>query len=94
MSTAELAASYAALILADDGVEVTVSALPPTANPPTLSKPATGRPDILLISLLLQADKLQSLISAAKVADVEPIWTTLFAKARVAIHVLAACIPD
>jgi len=27
MSTAELAASYAALILADDGVEVTVSAL-------------------------------------------------------------------
>lgn len=29
-----------------------------------------------------QADKLQSLISAAKVTDVEPIWTTLFAKAR------------
>jgi len=29
----------------------------------------------------VQADKLQSLISAAKVPDVEPIWTTLFAKA-------------
>ncbi|KAL1302165.1 hypothetical protein AAFC00_002596 [Neodothiora populina] len=50
MSTSELASSYAALILADDGIEIT-------------------------------ADKLQTLIGAAKVADVEPIWTTLFAKA-------------
>ncbi|KAI5360053.1 Putative ribosomal protein L12/P1/P2 family [Septoria linicola] len=50
MSTSELAASYAALILADEGLEIT-------------------------------ADKLQSLITAAKVPDVEPIWTTLFAKA-------------
>ncbi|KAF2002661.1 ribosomal protein 60S [Amniculicola lignicola CBS 123094] len=50
MSTSELAASYAALILADDGVDIT-------------------------------ADKLQSLITAAKVQEVEPIWTTLFAKA-------------
>ncbi|KAI0851270.1 ribosomal protein 60S [Daldinia vernicosa] len=50
MSTAELASSYAALILADDGVEIT-------------------------------ADKLQTLIKAAKIADVEPIWTQLFAKA-------------
>ncbi|KAF2220076.1 60s acidic ribosomal protein-domain-containing protein [Elsinoe ampelina] len=50
MSTSELAASYAALILADDGVEIT-------------------------------AEKLQTLISAAKVPDVEPIWTSLFAKA-------------
>ncbi|KAF2272712.1 ribosomal protein 60S [Westerdykella ornata] len=50
MSTAELATSYAALILADDGVDIT-------------------------------ADKLQTLISAAKVEGVEPIWTTLFAKA-------------
>ncbi|RYP93031.1 hypothetical protein DL770_000905 [Monosporascus sp. CRB-9-2] len=50
MSTAELASSYAALILADDGVEIT-------------------------------ADKLQTLIKAAGVADVEPIWTSLFAKA-------------
>ena len=29
-----------------------------------------------------QADKLQSLIKAAKIEDVEPIWTTLFAKVR------------
>ncbi|KAB2578983.1 60S acidic ribosomal protein P1 [Lasiodiplodia theobromae] len=50
MSTSELASSYAALILADDGIEIT-------------------------------ADKLQTLISAAKIADVEPIWTSLFAKA-------------
>ncbi|KAI0153191.1 60s acidic ribosomal protein-domain-containing protein [Xylariaceae sp. FL1272] len=50
MSNAELASSYAALILADDGVEIT-------------------------------ADKLQTLIKAAGVADVEPIWTQLFAKA-------------
>ncbi|KAI8934239.1 60S acidic ribosomal protein P1 [Plenodomus lindquistii] len=50
MSNSELATSYAALILADDGVDIT-------------------------------ADKLQSLIKAAKIEDVEPIWTTLFAKA-------------
>ncbi|OBT73669.1 hypothetical protein VF21_06176 [Pseudogymnoascus sp. 05NY08] len=50
MSNAELATSYAALILADDGVDIT-------------------------------AEKLQTLITAAKVADVEPIWTSLFAKA-------------
>ncbi|TAQ91432.1 hypothetical protein B7494_g212 [Chlorociboria aeruginascens] len=50
MSNAELATSYAALILADDGVDIT-------------------------------ADKLQTLIKAANVADVEPIWTSLFAKA-------------
>ncbi|KAK7522215.1 60S acidic ribosomal protein P1 [Phyllosticta citricarpa] len=50
MSTAELASSYAALILADDGIEIT-------------------------------SDKLQTLITAAKVAEVEPIWTQLFAKA-------------
>ncbi|GAB7365226.1 hypothetical protein MBLNU230_g6312t1 [Neophaeotheca triangularis] len=50
MSTAELASSYAALILADDGVDIT-------------------------------ADKLQSLIQAAKITEVEPIWTQIFAKA-------------
>ncbi|KIW67763.1 60S acidic ribosomal protein P1 [Phialophora macrospora] len=50
MSTAELASSYAALILADDGIEIT-------------------------------ADKLNTLIKAAGIADVEPIWATLFAKA-------------
>jgi len=50
MSNAELACSYAALILADDGVDIT-------------------------------ADKLQTLIKAANVEEVEPIWTQLFAKA-------------
>ncbi|OQD69935.1 hypothetical protein PENDEC_c028G06909 [Penicillium decumbens] len=50
MSTAELACSYAALILADDGIEVS-------------------------------ADKIQTLISAAKVEEVEPIWASIFAKA-------------
>ncbi|CAI6338554.1 unnamed protein product [Periconia digitata] len=50
MSNAELASSYAALILADDGAEIT-------------------------------ADKLQTLIKAAKIEDIEPIWTQLFAKA-------------
>ncbi|KAL4781895.1 60s acidic ribosomal protein-domain-containing protein [Aspergillus varians] len=50
MSTAELACSYAALILADEGIEIT-------------------------------ADKLQTLITAAKVQEVEPIWTSIFAKA-------------
>jgi len=50
MSNSELAVSYAALILADDAVEIT-------------------------------ADKLQTLIKAAGVEDVEPIWTSLFAKA-------------
>ncbi|MCJ1369504.1 60S acidic ribosomal protein P1 [Loxospora ochrophaea] len=50
MSTSELAVSYASLILADEGIEIT-------------------------------ADKLQTVIKAAKVDEVEPIWTTLFAKA-------------
>ncbi|KAL9126288.1 MAG: hypothetical protein Q9217_004637 [Psora testacea] len=50
MSQSELATSYAALILADDDVDVT-------------------------------ADKLQTLIKAAHIDDVESIWTTLFAKA-------------
>ncbi|KAL8681533.1 MAG: hypothetical protein Q9186_002349 [Xanthomendoza sp. 1 TL-2023] len=50
MSNSELATSYAALILADDDVEIT-------------------------------PDKLQTLIKAANIDDVESIWTTLFAKA-------------
>ncbi|KAJ5647665.1 60s acidic ribosomal protein-domain-containing protein [Penicillium lividum] len=50
MSTSELACSYAALILADDGIEIT-------------------------------ADKIQTLITAAKVQEIEPIWATIFAKA-------------
>ncbi|OJJ02905.1 hypothetical protein ASPVEDRAFT_42428 [Aspergillus versicolor CBS 583.65] len=50
MSNAELACSYASLILADEGIEIT-------------------------------ADKIQTLLSAAKVQEVEPIWTSIFAKA-------------
>ncbi|KAG6359354.1 hypothetical protein INS49_012875 [Diaporthe citri] len=49
MSNAELASSYAALILADEGVEIT-------------------------------ADKLQAIIKASG-NEIEPIWTSLFAKA-------------
>ncbi|KAF2247986.1 hypothetical protein BU26DRAFT_519771 [Trematosphaeria pertusa] len=47
---AETAVAYAALILADEGIEI---------NP----------------------EKLQALLKAANIEDVEPIWTTLFAKA-------------
>ncbi|KAJ5551264.1 hypothetical protein N7535_000790, partial [Penicillium sp. DV-2018c] len=50
MSTAELACSYAALILADDGLEVS-------------------------------ADKIQTILGAAKVQEVEPIWASIFARA-------------
>ncbi|KAK6531577.1 hypothetical protein TWF694_002769 [Orbilia ellipsospora] len=49
MATAELAVSYAALILADEQLDIT-------------------------------AEKLQTLLKAASV-DIEPIWTSLFAKA-------------
>ncbi|KAL5365554.1 60s acidic ribosomal protein-domain-containing protein [Aspergillus floccosus] len=49
-TTAELACSYAALILADDGVEIS-------------------------------AEKIQTLIGAAKVPEIEPIWSSIFAKA-------------
>ncbi|KAI1000170.1 hypothetical protein K3495_g8027 [Podosphaera aphanis] len=50
MSNAELAVSYAAMILADDGIDIT-------------------------------ADKLQTLVKAAGIENVEPIWSDLFAKA-------------
>jgi large subunit ribosomal protein LP1 len=50
MSNTELACSYAALILADESLDIT--------------------PDKLLI-----------LLGAAGIKDIEPIWTTLFAKA-------------
>lgn len=46
----ETATSYAALILADEHVDIT-------------------------------AEKLQTLLKAAGIEDIEPIWTTLFAKA-------------
>lgn len=69
MSKAELAASYAAIILADEDIQPTVS------NHHALqSAPLTVQ--------TMQADKLQTLIKAANVDDVEPIWATLFAKVR------------
>jgi len=49
MSNTELACSYAALILADESLEIT-------------------------------PDKLLTLLKAAGIEDIEPIWTTLFAK--------------
>jgi len=49
MATSELAVSYAALILADEQIDIT-------------------------------AEKLNTLLKAASV-DIEPIWTSLFAKA-------------
>ena len=65
MSNAELATSYAALILADDGVDITVSLACSVKVAP---------------NWYLQADKLTTLIKAAGVDEVEPIWATLFAK--------------
>lgn len=80
MSKAELAASYAAIILADEDIQPTVS-----------------DQDALLYTRLnlqtMQADKLQTLIKAANVEDVEPIWATLFAKVRRAMD-LVQCDPE
>ena len=67
MSHSELATSYAALILADDDVDITVSR--ESSVIPLLVAYTTEKPD-----------KLQTLIKAANVEDVESIWTTLFAK--------------
>lgn len=79
MSQSELACVYAALILHDDGLEISVS----------LSSIVTA--DILSAVLLpvrlqsscamsdLQADNIQKLTSAANV-KVEPYWPGLFAK--------------
>jgi len=73
MSNAELAASYAALILADDGLDITVRSCAGKFQS-LLSLPP-------LTHILSQADKLNTLIKAAGITDVEPIWATLFAKA-------------
>lgn len=79
MSKAELAASYAAIILADDDIQPTVS-------------DQDSLHCTLLIPQTMQADKLQTLIKAANVDDVEPIWATLFAKVRRAMD-LVPCDP-
>ena len=68
MSTAELATSFAALILADDGVDVTVYL--------TLRQIHTQ-------GMLMddKPDKLLNLIKAANIECVETVWTILYAKA-------------
>ncbi|KAM0689750.1 hypothetical protein Q7P36_010621 [Cladosporium allicinum] len=91
MSNAELASSYAALILADEGLEITEEQRKrrTAANQTHRALLARARKawsinvaaQYTYTILYEQADKLQSLISAAKVQDIEPIWTTLFAKA-------------
>jgi large subunit ribosomal protein LP1 len=80
MSHAELASSYAALILADDGVEITVRFNP--AIPSTLLCVCLRLLIANIVIATFQADKLQTLIKAAKVEEVEPIWTSIFAKVR------------
>lgn len=80
MSKAELAASYAAIILADEDIQPTVS------NQDALHS-------ALLTVQSMQADKLQTLIKAANVEDFEPIWATLFAKVRRAMD-LVQCHPE
>ena len=82
MSNAELAVSYASLILADDEVDITVSniyiynLLSIRCVTGYSLKFYTNKK----ILRTLQADKLQTLLKAANVSDVEPIWTTLFSK--------------
>lgn len=34
-------------------------------------------------NIFIQADKLQTLIGAAKVPEIEPIWTSIFAKVNI-----------
>jgi len=68
--SAELAFTYAALILADEGVEITVSFH-------FVSSILQGADVSFGIP---QADKLTTLTNAAKV-EAEPIWATLLAKA-------------
>jgi len=40
---------------------------------------------ILIFLFAIQSEKLQTLITAAKVPDVEPIWCTLFAKVHLTL---------
>ena len=95
MSTAELAASYAALILADDGVEITVSAsTTPRRNAARQEKKKLEVPRKRLLTGITQADKIQTLIKAAGIIDVEPIWSSLFAKVRFRIRQKVTCGKD
>lgn len=71
MSDSELACVYSALILHDAGVQITVSV--PSNTPASFKYTHLHIP-------FFQADKMTQLIKAAGV-EVEPIWTTLFARA-------------
>ncbi|TFK52810.1 hypothetical protein OE88DRAFT_1301376 [Heliocybe sulcata] len=68
MATSELAATYAALILADEGIEITVRRF--------THRHISGE---FRLSLS-QSDKILALTSAAEV-ELEPIWATLLARA-------------
>ena len=70
MSNSELACVYAALILADDDVAITVSSKMKSVIVGNL---------VLTFITLFQAEKIQTILKAAKV-DVEPFWPGLFAK--------------
>lgn len=78
MSQSELACVYAALILHDDGLEISVS---PVICRIHLDSMLRRRliPFHLRVSPLLQADNIQKLTAAANV-KVEPYWPGLFAK--------------
>lgn len=67
-ASAELAATYAALILADEGIEITVR----------ISQ--VSHPYFSQLNRHMQADKILALTDAASV-ELEPIWATLLAKA-------------
>ena len=71
-NTAELAATYAALILADEGVEITVRIRIRMQFPIALTAHSSPRSK--------QADKIVAITSSASV-EVEPIWASLLAKA-------------
>ena len=79
-----MAATYAALILADEGIEITVSHFlfhlhSPLANPSEFVWDGAAR-RVSSMRIDSQGEKIHSLTTAAKV-DVEPIWATLLAKA-------------
>ena len=91
MSNAELAVSYASLILADDEVDITVSILrlylisllcSIIYCSPRIMHAFDGCSSLFRADNITQADKLQTLLKAANITDVEPIWTTLFSKVR------------
>lgn len=92
LSNAELACVYAALILVDDEVAITVSRFFKI----TLIASRKGYCEskqtlfnlvlIFIFSFCIQGEKLATLLKAANV-DVEPYWPSLFAKALEGVDV-------